>query len=56
MDYVINLLKEHQKTIDRNIKRTDLMQRNMTSASRELSKVSELKRAIKYLKAKNLKQ
>lgn len=52
MDFVIALLQEQKKEIDRNIKRFNLLQKNMTKASREMSKVSELKRAIKVLKTK----
>ncbi len=50
MEFTIKLLQEHIKAIDRNVKATDLMQKDITQASRELSKVTELKRAIKVLK------
>lgn len=50
MEFAISLLQEHQKAINRNVKSTDLMQKDISLASRELAKVSELKRAIKILK------
>lgn len=53
MDFAINILEKQKKAIDRNIKVADLMQSDMTKASREMEKVSELNRAIKYLKSKN---
>lgn len=53
MDFAISLLNEHKKAIDRNIKSTDLMQKDMTIATSELAKVSEIKKAIKVLKSKN---
>lgn len=55
MEFAINLLQEHKKAIDRKVKSTDLMQKDITLASRELAKVSELKRAIKILKLSNKK-
>lgn len=55
MDFVIALLKEHKKGIERNIKRQGIMRKDMTKASHELAKVSKLKRAIKILKLKNRK-
>ena len=55
MEFAINLLQEHKKAIDRNIKSTDLMQKDISLASRELAKVSALKKAIKILKLNNKK-
>ncbi|WP_157417934.1 hypothetical protein [Aequorivita capsosiphonis] len=55
MEFAINLLQEHKKVIDRNVKSNDLMQKDISLASRELSKVSELKKAIKILKLSNKK-
>lgn len=55
MEFTINLLQEHQKAINRKVKSTDLMQKDISQASRELAKVSELKRAIKILKLNNKK-
>lgn len=52
MEYVIDLLKRNKKTIERHIKKDDLMQSNMPIAKYKLRKVSELKRAIKILKRK----
>lgn len=53
MEFAINLLQEHKKAIDRNIKSSDLMQKDISQASVELAKVSALKRAIKILKINN---
>jgi len=50
MEFTINLLQEHKRIIDRNIKSTDLMQKDISLATKELAKVSELKKAIKVLK------
>jgi hypothetical protein len=56
MEYVIELLEENKKYLERNVIKTNLMQINMQKATRDLKKVSELKRAIKILKLKNRKQ
>ena len=53
MDFVIDLLQRHQKEIDRSVKNNDLMRKDMRMATLELSKVNELKRAIKILKKTN---
>lgn len=50
MDFVIDLLQSHQKDIDRGVKSENLMQKDMQMATRELAKVTQLKRAIKILK------
>ena len=55
MDFVIDLLQSHQKEIDRNVKINDLMQKDMRMATLELTKVSQLKRAIKILTIKQRK-
>lgn len=47
MEFAINLLQEHKRATGRNVKSTNLMQKNILLASRELAKVGELKRAIK---------
>ena len=46
MDYVIELLEENKKYLERHIRDNNLMQKNMKKASEELSHVSQLKRAI----------
>ncbi len=56
MEYVIELLEENKKYLERNVVKTNLMQVNMQKATKDLKKVSELKRAIKILKLKNRKQ
>jgi hypothetical protein len=53
MDYAINLLKSEKKKIDREIRNDNLMQQDMKKARAEMSKINELKRAIKILKQKN---
>lgn len=55
MDFVIDLLQSHQREIDRSVKNNDLMQKDMRMATRELAKVSQLKKAIKILKLKQSK-
>lgn len=56
MDYVIELLEENKKYLERNIRDNNLMQTNMRKATAELSQISQLKRAIKILKLKNNKR
>ncbi|MCL1650592.1 hypothetical protein M2T70_16645 [Elizabethkingia anophelis] len=56
MDYVIELLEENRKYLERHIRDNNLMQKDMKKATEELSQVSQLKRAIKILKLKNRKQ
>lgn len=56
MDYVIKLLEENQRYLERHIRDNNLMQKNMKKAAEELSHISQLKRAIKILKQKNRKQ
>lgn len=53
MDYAILLLKQNIKDIERRLKSQQVMQHNMSLASHELHKVTQLKRAIKILKLKN---
>ena len=50
------LLEENKKYLERNVTKKNLMQVNMQKATRDLKKVSELKKAIKILKLKNRKQ
>ncbi|MBF8150853.1 hypothetical protein ITJ86_13150 [Winogradskyella sp. F6397] len=56
MNFVIELLEENKKYLERNVIKKNLMQVNMQKATRDLKKVSELKKAIKILKLKNRKQ
>lgn len=55
MKYSINILESEKKRIDRNVKESSLMQKNIKEAMVELSKISELKKAIKILKQKGIK-
>lgn len=52
MDFVIDLLQSHQKDIDRGVKSENLMQKDMQMATRELAKVTQLKKSDQNLKAK----
>lgn len=55
MKYSINILESEKMRIDRSIKNNNLMNKDMRKAMAELSKISELKKAIKILKQKALK-
>lgn len=55
MQYVIQLLETEKKNIERNIRDNNLMQNSMKKAGQELSKITELKKAIKILKLKDRK-
>ncbi len=52
MEYAISLLQTHKKSINRTIKSTDLMKKDISLASKELAKVSAINKAIKVLKRK----
>ena len=56
MEYVIRVLEENKKYLEFTIKRTNLMQSNLHKATRDLKKITELKKAIKILKLKHRKQ
>lgn len=56
MDYVIELLEENKKYLERNIRDNNLMQINMKKATEQLGQISQLKRAVKILKLKNNKR
>jgi hypothetical protein len=53
MNYAITLLEQEKKKIGREIRNDNLMQQDMKKARAEMSKINELKRAIKILKQKN---
>lgn len=55
MQYVIQLLEAEQKNIDRDIRDNKLMQTNMRKATVQLSRLNEIKKAIKILKLKEKK-
>ncbi len=55
MDFVITLLENQKRCIEKKVKSNDLMQKDRRVASQELSKVREIKRAIKILKSKKKK-
>lgn len=55
MEYAIEVLKQHQKTIERMVRNDNLMLVDMSQATKELHKMTQLKRAIKILKLKNKK-
>lgn len=56
MDYVIELLEENKKHLERHIRDSKLMHTNMRKATEEMAYIKQLKRAIKILKLKNQKQ
>lgn len=53
MLYAIKTLEKEKKSIERNIRENNLMQADMRKATSELSKITELKKAIKILKIKD---
>ena len=52
MEHAIRTLAKERKAIERNIRKNDLMKSDMKKARKELSKINELKKAIKILKQK----
>lgn len=50
MDFIIDILENEKKQIEKELKKSNLMLQNITEASRELYKISQLKKAIKLLK------
>ena len=56
MNYVIELLEENRKYLERHVRDENLMQINMQQATAKLYQVNQLKKAIKILKLKNRKQ
>lgn len=55
MQYAVQTLEKEKRNLERNIKSNNLMQADMRKATEELSKITELKKAIKVLKSKNKK-
>ncbi|WP_164914208.1 hypothetical protein [Aquimarina sediminis] len=55
MKYVIELLEAQKKIIDYKVRDQKLMRRDMKMAVAELSKITEIKKAIKILKSKTNK-
>ena len=55
MEYVIELLEAEKRQIGRKIKDSGLMKKDMKKAVVELSKVTEIKKALKILKLKTNK-
>ncbi|WP_159090841.1 hypothetical protein [Aquimarina aquimarini] len=53
MQYVIELLEVEKKQIDIKVRNHKLMQKDMKKAVSELSKITEIKKAIKILKSKH---
>lgn len=50
MDFVVEILENKKKGIEKELKKNNLMLHDITEASRELYKISQLKKAIKLLK------
>lgn len=56
MEYAIQLLEKERIKLDKSVKKNNLLQRDMTKATKEFSKITELKNAIKILKSKYRKK
>lgn len=52
MDFVIKLLETYKKEINKNIHTNDLMRTDMKKANEELSRITEIRKAIRILKSK----
>ncbi|MDY8136617.1 hypothetical protein [Aquimarina sp. 2201CG5-10] len=55
MDYVIELLETQKKQLSRNVINQKLMQKDIRKGISELSKITEITKAIKVLKTKRYK-
>lgn len=55
MKYPLQLLEKEKRRLEKYIKREDLMSKDRQKASRELEKVSQLKKALKVIKEKQSK-
>jgi len=55
MKHAIQTLENERKSIERKIRENNLMQNNMKIAAQELSKITQLKKAIKILRCKDRK-
>jgi len=56
MEYTIELLEKERNRIEKYVRVHNLMEKDIGKASKELTRVSELKRAIKILKLKSRKE
>ncbi|MFZ4861738.1 hypothetical protein ACL9RF_06085 [Sphingobacterium sp. Mn56C] len=52
MDYVIEFLEQNKRNLERGIRDTDLMRKDIRKATQQLGQINQLKRAIKILKVK----
>ncbi len=52
MEYVIILLEENKKRLERHVRDTSLMRIDMGQATQKMQQIGQLKRAIKILKQK----
>jgi len=55
MEYIIELLEEHKKRLERNMRDQTMVRRDMKQATVEMGYINQLKRALKILKLKNNK-
>lgn len=55
MDFVLQVLAEEQKNLEKLLKDHDLMRTNMSLATLTMSNISQLKKAIKMIKNKSIK-
>jgi len=52
MEYVIILLEENRKRLERHVRDANLMKADIQLATKEMQQIGQLKRAIKILKQK----
>lgn len=52
MDYVLQVLEQEKNTLEKKMRTSDLMRKDMQQASVCMKHIHELKRAIKMLKGK----
>mgnify|MGYP003575474119 FL=1 len=52
MEYVIILLEENKKWLERHVRNSNLMKTDIQQAAKEMQQIGQLKRAIKILKQK----
>ena len=55
MEYPLQLLEREKRRLEKYIKREDLMSKDRKTAGREPEKVSQLKKALKFIKEKQSK-
>lgn len=56
MEYVIELLEDNKRYLERYIRDNNIMQKDMKQAAQQMGQINQLKRAIKILKLKTSKR